>query len=460
MSEPTPDLSRLSPEEKRALLAKMLRDRASGQPNPAQFLDAARTVRERSAAGPGIVGRDLSGPELLAEAALDPAIVPEAPADDAWRNPRHVLLTGATGFLGAFILRELLTQTEAVVHCLVRAKTADEGRQRLRQSLVERELWNGAFAERIVPLVGDLSRPRLGLTEHDLERLADQLDAIYHSGALVQFLARYTALKPTNVGGTVELLRLACRRRTKALHLVSSISVVPILSYVDAGVLPELDDLDTSQPVQGGYLQTKWASEKLVHAARDRGLPVTVHRPGMISGDSRTGCCNLDDMFCRVIANCVQTKLAPAFDIRFDLVPVDYVAAALVHLSRQPSSLGHAFYLINQQQLTWAELLGVIRSQGYPVQEVPYALWQKFLASQPALAAEQNPLALLAPLFPVAPDQLPESVPRMTCDDSRTQAGLVGSGIHCPAVDTALQKKYVSYLARRGLLPKPARNGA
>jgi thioester reductase-like protein len=353
-------------------------------------------------------------------------------------------------------LRELLVETTASVHCLVRAANQTEGQRRLESTLAEWGLWEERFGERIVAVPGDLSRPQLGLTDAVFNDLAERLDAIHHNGALVNFMAQYGAMKATNVDGTLEAIRLACRRRTKALHLVSSLAVVPLTNFMGAGILPELDDLDPQWPVQGGYVQSKWVGEKLVHAARDRGLPVTIYRPSVISGHSRTGVCHLEDMFCRMIKGCVQATLTPAIDFYYDLTPVDYVAAALVHLSRRPESLGHAFYLINPEAVAWSETLAVLGAHGYPVSEVPYTIWQSFLARQAAGQTEQNSLAMLAPLFPAAGD-MPECLPRIRCDQTRTVAGLAGTGIVCPPADAALVSKYVTYLMGCGFLPRSQR---
>jgi myxalamid-type nonribosomal peptide synthetase MxaA len=450
------DLSNLSAEEKRAVLAKMLRERAAQPaPKPADggFGAVIASAREQLASGPGVAARDLSASELRAEATLDPTIVPKGPPADG-SDPQQVLLTGATGFLGGYLLRELLDRTRAVVYCVVRAPNPEQGTRRLREVLAERGLWAAEFAGRVVAVPGDLTQPRLGLSEAEFTSLAERLDGIYHNGALVNFLARYSALRATNVQGTVELLRLACHRRPMPMHAVSSFSVVPLFEYLDAGLVPEMDDLDPDRPVQGGYVQSKWVAEKLVHAARDRGLPVTVHRPGYVAGHSRTGFSNLDDLVCRFLKSCVVGQVAPALDMEVDITPVDYVAAAVVHLSLRSDSLGHAFYLVNPRPILWADMLATLREMGYPVREAPYAVWQQFLTQHAGASAEQNPLAMLAALFPVGPTEL-STVPRFRCDVWRTEAGLAGTDIACPPADSALVRRYVSHLARCGFLPAP-----
>src|SRR4029079_4008612 len=99
-----------------------------------------------------------------------------------------VLLTGGTGFLGAFLLLELLEQTQARISCLVRAADATAGMTRLRQNLAPYGLSHADFDARVVPVLGDLEQPGLGMPSADLARLADEIDAIYHNGARVNFV--------------------------------------------------------------------------------------------------------------------------------------------------------------------------------------------------------------------------------------------------------------------------------
>src|SRR5262249_37716095 len=132
-----------------------------------------------------------------------------------------VFLTGATGFLGAFLLRELLEQLPTGrVFCLVRAASPEDGARRLRANLTAWGLWDDSFASRITAVPGDLGRPLLGLAEADFDRIAREAGAIYHNGASVNLFYAYSTLKPANVLGTHEVLRLAARGRVKPVHYV------------------------------------------------------------------------------------------------------------------------------------------------------------------------------------------------------------------------------------------------
>lgn len=118
-------------------------------------------------------------------------------------NPSSIFLTGATGFLGAFLLDELLKQTEAKVYCLVRrCSDLEEGIKRIKDNLAFYQLWHKSYKTRIVPVLGDLSQPNLGLSLKDFQQLAIEIDVIHHCGALVKWNRSYEELKPINVLGT------------------------------------------------------------------------------------------------------------------------------------------------------------------------------------------------------------------------------------------------------------------
>ena len=208
---------------------------------------------------------------LRAEISLDPEIFPEAPPSPG-KAPRNLFLTGATGFLGAYLLAELLKQTEATIHCLVRAESTREAEQRLINTLQHYQLWHDSMRSRLNPIPGRLDRPLLGIDKNTFDKLAKELDAIYHNGALINQSYPYLLLKPSNVEGTIEVLRLACQGKATPLHHISTISVQDFSSgYIQEELL-----VPYHKYLQGGYIQSKWVAEQLVCMAHQRGLPVTI----------------------------------------------------------------------------------------------------------------------------------------------------------------------------------------
>ena len=154
--------------------------------------------------------------------------------------PLTVFLTGATGFVGGFLLSELLRATPATttIHCLVRARTAAAGAAKLKKGLAKLGLWEGSppspgvapvFASRVRVVVGDLGKPSLGMSSREWDALAASVDRVFHCGAFVHALYPYSMLRAANVVGTQEVIRLACARRgvLVPVHHISTLSVVP-----------------------------------------------------------------------------------------------------------------------------------------------------------------------------------------------------------------------------------------
>jgi thioester reductase-like protein len=264
--------------------------------------------------------------DLRAEAILEPDIAPErrgsgdAPLGDA----RRVFLTGATGFLGAFLLDELLSKTEAEVRCLVRLRKGEHDPMApLRANLERYGLWTPERAERLVPAVGDLSAPLLGMPEDAFDRLAREVDVIVHAGAAVNLIYPYEALKPANVGGTREVLRWpVAARRNRCTTSPPTASSRPARAC--AARMPTSTLWPTAR--EDGYGQSKWVAEKLVWEAAKRGLPVCVYRPWKRLGSQRHRASNPRDALGAVIAESLRIGYAPDIEgWRMEMTPVNFV---------------------------------------------------------------------------------------------------------------------------------------
>nr|UXE44650.1 linear gramicidin synthase subunit D [uncultured bacterium] len=358
-----------------------------------------------------------SGIDVDAESALDPAIRFDAPRRHV-ASPEAALLTGATGFVGAFLLDELLRTTSATVHCLVRADDAASGRARIREALTSYGLWDDARASRIVPVVGDLARPRLGLSAGDFRALGNAVDVIYHNGALVSLVAPYSQLKAGNVLGTHEVLRLAAEGGSKPVHYVSTCSVFGGPSYRRQATIVEDEAPKFGDELQGGYAQSKYVAEQLVYRARARGLQCVIYRLGRVTGHSGSGACNTGDLTCRLIKGYIQLGSMPELppDSTGDMVPVDFAARSIVHLSRRESSLGHAFHIVNPRQFRLVEVLDAMRAFGYPLRSLPPPEWKAALVEQ-AQDDLDHPLHPFVARLAGADDPPPATSPRIACDD-------------------------------------------
>ncbi|MBW4627493.1 MAG: thioester reductase domain-containing protein [Brasilonema octagenarum HA4186-MV1] len=392
---------------------------------------------------------------LQAEAVLDSNIRPSLSYKFS-TELNNVFLTGGTGFLGAFLIDELLRTTDADIYCLVRATTSEEGKQKLKKNLQQYLLWNEEFSPRIIAIPGDLSQPLLGMSTEGFEMLAANLDAVYHSAAMLNYVYPYSALKTANVLGTQEVIRLASLIKAKPLHYVSSVAVFESPAYAGK-VVREQDSFDHWEGIYLGYSQTKWVAEKLVKIAGDRGLPVTIHRPPLISGHSQTGISNTHDFTNLMIKGCLEMGCFPDVDYMLDMSPVDYVSQAIAYLSRQKESIGKAFHLQHPEPISLKMLVEWMHSFGFPIELVPYDEWQSMLVKN--VTSQQNPLYTLRPFLLqkwsqeglTIPDlYLQAKRPIISCQD--TLKALTGSSIVCPPIDSRLFLTYSSYLISSGFL--------
>jgi thioester reductase-like protein len=411
--------------------------------NIAELAQTIERVRQKSSSPLSTKGTTI---DLWGEVKLDPAITSTGQSPIRSSIPSSILLTGATGFLGAFLLYELLQQTSASISCLVRpsgkSQATREAFQKLQTHLQTFGLWDEGFLSRLSVLVGDLALPQLGLSSEEFRQLAEQTDAIYHAGAWVNFTYPYSVLKPANVFGTQEILRLASLGPLKPVHFISTIAVFISPKYDPTQLILEDDSPNSCEELHTGYAESKWVAEKLVTEAKGRGIPVSIYRPAIVTGHSQTGVFNANDFVLRMLKSCIELKQAPALDLSMYIAPVDYVSKAIVSLSLQPHLLGKAFNLIPSQPINWQTLLDIVRSFGYPVQAISFADWYAALEN----LAQDNQETSLTPFLPLLQQQRMTSLPMLDC--SNTLMGLKSTSLIPPPIDRELFSTYFDTFCR------------
>ncbi|MFE2923592.1 non-ribosomal peptide synthetase [Streptomyces goshikiensis] len=348
--------------------------------------------------------------------------------------PRAVLLTGATGFLGAHLLDGLLRRTPATVHCLVRSQDPQEGLERLLKALDSYGLPRPDTG-RIVVEAGDLGEPLLGLAPQRFAELAEQVDAVHHSGAWVSFTLPYEMLRAANVDGTAEVLRLAALGGGIPVHHVSTASVPEPGAAFEA-------------PVSGGYNQSKWAAEHLAVAARERGVPVSVYRPDYVGGHSATGIGNAKDLIWAMIKGSVQVGCYPDLPLPVQLVPVDRVVDALLTLSLRQGDEPRSFDLAHPQPVGLPTVFEWVEAHGYDLRVVPFADWLAALRES-ARSSWDNALFPFLTLFegPAGP-----SGPAAPPAAGAAPSAYAAAGVDCPPLDQPLLHSYLDELVRSGYL--------
>jgi 5-hydroxydodecatetraenal polyketide synthase CpkC len=354
-------------------------------------------------------------------------------------EPKQVLLTGATGFVGAFLLRDLLRRTDADVHCLVRGTEPED---RLRDTLRWFRLADEVDMDRVHVLAGDLAQPRLGLSETAFDELAQQVDAVYHAGASVHWLQTYESLRDTNIGGTEEVLRLAALHRTVPVHVVSTVGVFAGPAE-HGGPLRVDDPTGPPEALPSGYLRTKWAAERLAEQARSRGIPVSLYRVDVVSGDQDTGACQTRDFVWLSLKGLIEAGAVPKdLTAPIRLLPVDYVSAAIVELSKKDNS--GTYHLHNKSHLDIAVFIDRLRAAGYDFDEVGWDSWRSRIGVDNAMA----PLLHAFELMATDPAGFYPPV-----DVTGTESGLDGTGVVCPELTVDLFDRYVAFFVEAGWFP-------
>ncbi|KAI9206739.1 male sterility protein-domain-containing protein [Polychytrium aggregatum] len=316
------------------------------------------------------------------------------------KDPRGIVLTGATGFLGAFLGFELAHKfPRAKIYCLVRAPTEQVAVERIintAQKLVldpsQRAFLDHSLKSRLVGLCGNLSQDKWGLSDERWKQISEETDMIVHNGAEVHWLFDYDRLRGPNVLGTATALRLATTHHLKPLHYISTIGTIPMAKKADK---PLEETIYSAWNISGGYGQTKWVSEQLVNKARSRGVPVTIIRPAVIAGDSKYGVSNSDDYIWRYVKGCIQLGVAPSHAtlVTMTMDPVDHVAKVVAEIAGSEESLSKFVFHISDSEhsvLSETRLFEIVRNHGWPILFETREQFKEAFHSHPAV--ESNAL--------------------------------------------------------------------
>lgn len=387
-------------------------------------------------------------------------------------GPATVFLTGATGFLGAFILRDLMSRPHQVkkVICHIRAKTVDAALARLQDGCDARGCWDETWLSegKIQVVLGDLESDKLGMSNADWNMVAEESDAILHNGALVHWVYPYSKLRAANVLATLHVITLSQEHHPKPISFISTTAVFENPSYyinlsesiVAKGGrgLSEKDTLDGSQTgLEQGYGQSKWVAERILMEAGRRGLRASIVRPSYILGDSQSAVTNTDDFVWRLVKGCIQLGLTPDIYNTINLSPVDHVArlSSLSLLRSTPDNL-LVYQVTARPNVRFNDFLSALAKYGYEVRQSEYLVWRTKL-EQHVLQVQDN---ALFPLLHYVLDDLPTSTKSPELDDTNTMQLLrdAGEKDRIP-VDDALVGKYLAWLVKADFLPQPAAAG-
>jgi NAD(P)-dependent dehydrogenase (short-subunit alcohol dehydrogenase family) len=270
-------------------------------------------------------------------------------------------VTGATGFIGRFLVGNLLKR-KGTVHVLVR-----KGSQKKLAALVEKMGWD---AERVVAVPGDLAKPKLGLSPAQIKALAGKVQHFFHLAAIYDLSADAESQKIANVEGTRHAVQLAEAIKAGCFHHTSSIAVAGLYS----GTFRE-DMFDEAEDLDNPYFATKHDSEKVVRE-ECTAIPFRIYRPGIVVGHSQTGEIDKIDgpYYFFTLLKKLREMLPPWVPIlgieggRINLVPVDFVADAMDHIAHKPGLNGGCFHLTDPEPKRVGEVLNLFARAGHAPQ--------------------------------------------------------------------------------------------
>ncbi|MCG6863082.1 MAG: thioester reductase domain-containing protein [Chromatiaceae bacterium] len=392
-----------------------------------------------------------------AESKRNAAALHPLPVEQPDWKIKTVFLTGATGVLGAYLLKDLLQTTDCKIDCLVRAASPSGGKRRLHALLrvydSEGDL-DAAFDERVAAVPGDLAKPELGLSDRQRDSLADSVDVVIHNAAVTSLISPYSELATPNVDGTDRVVEMALRTRNQYLVHVSSYSI-----FGDAlamgNHLSEADfDVGQTFSFMGGYPRSKFHAEKIVRAYGKDGLRWKIARPGDIMGESKQGRYPLDlpgvtTLYYELLRTVIETGVVPdAPDFCFRPIPVDCVSAGIIHLTMRHSFLYETFHLFPTQVVRLGALTELLIEYGFDIRKLPVTEYRDRIAE---LRYESLPLMLL--MWGLSSTR-PKGAVRL--DSERSRSILESAGIRCPEFDASLLSRYVDYCVDSGFLEPPA----
>ncbi|MBE8524845.1 thioester reductase domain-containing protein [Amycolatopsis sp. H6(2020)] len=367
---------------------------------------------------------------------------------------RDVLLTGATGYLGAFLLHELLKTTQNRVYCLVRAADPAEAAARLRDAAAAVAL-PAPDPDRAVAVPADLRT--FGETADSLAEgvLPDRIGHVVHCAARVVFTEPYRVLREDNVLPLADLLNWVRRHGIRDFSLVSTLAATAPASGTDGTRLETRRQ--PLHPDLGGYGISKWVGERLLERAEEDGIRARVFRPGLIMAAGGTGACNTRDLVWLMLASGLATGTHPLDDRAEPVAPVDVIARAIAELALSPASAGRVYHLADERSIGTRDLFGLLAGTGLETDPMPLPDWRAMVAKE-ALARDSRVLSAVA-LYELEGHELAEDAVQVRA----WQPWLRRRGLSS-AVDGAQLRRGLAFLAAHDeafgeLLPELAKEG-
>jgi len=358
----------------------------------------------------------------------------------------NIFLTGITGGLGRELLKEILLSTEDCLYVLVRSSKRLSARERMEKILAAKGLLP-FLDKRVFIMEGDVTLPCLGLSKQNQETLKKEVTQFFHIAAVTALNGSEEDCMKVNVGGTVEALALAEMFQQEGdLHRFFYFSTAFV-----AGSRQDyyaIEDELPAEPAHANYYESsKYLAETKVREAMKRGLRITILRPSIVVGDSKTG--EVSDFnviypFIKLFVHGILTKLPTDLDNSFNIVPIDFVIKASLLISKQEDSLSKTYHLVTMNPPKIRTLLQ-LKEEVYPNTPDVEIIAIKDFCKEKLEGEEKLVFGMLEPYLGYLNDHL-------TFDATNTHEALKGTKIDSPVTDYAFLKIIINYAFQTGYL--------
>jgi len=377
-------------------------------------------------------------------------------------NYENILLTGATGVLGAHMLRELLSQTKSKIYCLVRTGTRKPPKERLltylkiydHQGELEQE-----FHKRAIVLEGDISKADLGWDQKVYDQLTKSIDVIIHSAASTNLFSDFKSIESINVGGTKNIVNFCLKTKQRYLCFVSSYSVMGDKTFDKDFVFKETH-FNVDQGFEGfPYQETKYIAEKFIRESTEAGLLWNIFRPGQIYGDSETGAYPLSKnivgaFFYDIFKMMILGQIIPVSQWKFDISPVNYVSQGLIHLGLKRPFIYETYHLANPHIQYIYDTIKIYNELGYPMEEIEVNDFVDCIQNDKLMVNGRPHKSIATRIFKLwAKGGFFNFKESASVDSDYTVNILQKAGIHCAKIDLDLIGTYVETGIREGFYP-------
>ncbi|PTY80634.1 hypothetical protein B5V89_00730 [Heyndrickxia sporothermodurans] len=369
-----------------------------------------------------------------------------------------VLLTGVTGYLGSHILIDLVRDTNTTVYALVRAKSREEGLERLKSTLSyyapQNFYINYNLKDRVVVIPGDFTKADLGLSKEDYAKVQEKVNSIIHCGADVRHFGSKEEFTKTNVDSTKNLLKLAEQLCNARFHYVSTLGIPEDLAMEgNWDRFLQATNIADAPEIMSLYTNSKLESEKLVEEYYKKGLPVTIYRPGNITCQYETGMFQMninDNAVYRMLKGFILLGVAPDVDYKMDFTMVDFASKSITTIAMLDESIGGVYNICNPLNISYKEFIQSINDFGYDINLLPQQEYVDYLYSDQPKDKEGLELAMAG----LEGDGAKDSPLVYTCP--HTMSVLNKNGVKVPTPDKAFVFRMLEHAIHVGYFNRPA----